>query len=163
MRPRRQWLIRNGTITILLLLLWDTALVKPLRVLVVLLHEIFHALAAVLTGGGVHAIDVISHRTGLTSLYGGAAGVVFSAGYLGTAFLGSLLIACGYSYAVKRSLYLAMGALVLVSTVIFVRTPFGWAYGLLAGLFLVAVFFKEFWFSLIHGKIPRVVYCRCFS
>jgi len=144
---RKQWLIRNGAITIFLILFWNTVLVKPFRVLVVLLHEIFHALAAVITGGGVHAIEVVSHRTGLTSLYGGVPGVVFSAGYIGTAFFGSVLIASSYHYPVKRSLYLGIGLLILVNTLVFVRTPFGWAYGLVAGLFLITLFFKEFWFS----------------
>jgi len=144
---RKQWLIRNGAITIFLILFWNTVLVKPFRVLVVLLHEIFHALAAVITGGGVHAVEVISHRTGLTSLYGGIPGVVFSAGYMGTALFGSLLIAASYHYPAKRSLFLGMGTLILVNTLVFVRTPFGWAYGLVAGFFLVTLFFKEFWFS----------------
>jgi len=144
---RKQWLVRNGAITIFLILFWNTVLVKPFRVLVVLLHEIFHALAAVITGGGVHAIEVVSHRTGLTSLYGGIPGIVFSAGYIGTAFFGSLLIAASYHYPTKRSLFLGIGTLILVNTLVFVRTPFGWAYGMVAGLFLVALFFKEFWFS----------------
>jgi hypothetical protein len=144
---RKQWLLRNGSIAVFLLLFWNTVLVRPFRVLVVLLHEIFHALAAVLTGGGVHAVEVISHRTGLTSLYGGLPGVVYSAGYIGTAFVGSLLLASSHHYPVKRSLYLGTGTLILANTLIFVRTPFGWAYGIVAGLFLITLFFKEFWFS----------------
>ncbi len=144
---RKQWLVRNGLIAVFLLLFWNTVLVKPFRVLVVLLHEIFHALAAVLTGGGVHAVEVISHRTGLTSLYGGISGVVYSAGYIGTVFLGSLLIASSHHYPVKRSLFLGIGTLILANTLVFVRTPFGWAYGIVAGLFLITLFFKEFWFS----------------
>jgi N-acetylneuraminic acid mutarotase len=147
MTVRRQWLIRNGAIAVFLILFWNTVLVRPFRVLVVLLHEIFHALAAVITGGGVHAIEIVSHRTGLTSLYGGVPGVVFSAGYIGTAFFGSLLIGSSYHYPVKRSLYLCIGILILANTLVFVRTPLGWGYGLLAGFFLITLFFKEFWFS----------------
>lgn len=147
MSLRSRWLIRNFTVAFVLLVLWDTFLVKPLRVLVVLLHEIFHALAALITGGGVNTIEVISHRTGLTSLYGGAPVVVYSAGYLGTAFFGALLLGSAYRWPVKRSLYLGIGVLLLVNTLVFVRTPFGWAYGLVAGLFFVTLFFKEFRYS----------------
>mgnify|MGYP001112722647 CR=1 FL=1 len=37
----------------LLALAWNTVLVRPARVLVVLIHEIFHALASLVSGGGV--------------------------------------------------------------------------------------------------------------
>ncbi|MBN1835468.1 MAG: M50 family metallopeptidase [Spirochaetales bacterium] len=144
---RRRWLVRNGLTFAVFLLLWNTVPVRPLRVLVVLLHEISHALAVLLTGGGVHTIEVISHRSGMISLSGGMAIPVYSAGYLGTALIGSLLIGSSHHYPLKRSLYLGLGLLVLVNTLVFVRNPFGWAYGLLAGLFLVTLFFREFWFS----------------
>jgi len=144
---RTRWLTRNVSLALLLFLLWDTVIVKPLRVLVVLFHEIFHALAALVTGGGVRTIEVVSHRTGLTSLYGGIAGVVYSSGYVGTAFLGALLLGSSHRWPVKRSLYLGIGVLILANTLGFVRTPFGWAYGLVAGVFFITLFFKEFWFS----------------
>ena len=145
---RRRWLIRLCAMAVSLLIFWDTALVRPLRVLVVLLHEIFHALAALLTGGGVNTIEIISHRIGLTSLYGGVPAVVYSAGYLGTAFFGALLLGSTYRWPVKRSLYLGIGLLLVVNTLAFVRNPFGWAYGLVAGLFFITLFLVEFRFSV---------------
>lgn len=147
MSPRRRWLFRNCSIAVALLLLWDTVLVKPLRVLVVLLHEIFHALTALITGGGVNTIEVISHRTGLTTLYGGVPAAVYSAGYLGTAFFGAVVLGSTYRWPVKRSLYLGIGVLLIVNTLVFVRNPFGWAYGLIAGFFFLTLFFVEFRFS----------------
>jgi hypothetical protein len=145
--PRGRWLLRNGSIAVVLLVFWDTVLVRPLRVLVVLLHEIFHALAALVTGGGVNTIEVISHRTGLTSLYGGLPAVVYSAGYLGTAFIGAVLLGSTYRWPVKRSLYLGIGIMLVVNTLFFVRNPFGWMYGLVSGLFFLTLFFIEFPFS----------------
>jgi len=142
--PRRRWLLRTGLTAAVFVLLWNTVLMRPLRVLVVLLHEICHAAAVLLTGGGVHTIEVVSHRSGMIGLSGGLAIPVYSAGYLGTAFIGSLLIGSAHHYPVKRSLYLGLGVLVLVNTLVFVRSPFGWAYGLLAGLFLLTLFFREF-------------------
>jgi hypothetical protein len=127
--------------------LWNTVPARPLRVLVVLVHEIFHALTALLTGGGVQTIEVLSYQVGLTSLYGGLPVLVYSAGYLGTALLGSLLLGSGPHYPMKRFLYLGLGLLVLANTLILVRTPFGWAYGLVAGFFFITLFFKEFRFS----------------
>ena len=37
--------------------LWNTAFVYPLKIFVVLLHEISHAVASVLTGGGIEKMD----------------------------------------------------------------------------------------------------------
>ena len=144
---RRRWLLRISVIAVSLLIFWDTVLVRPLRVLVVLLHEIFHALAALLTGGGVNTIEIVSHRIGLTSLHGGVPAVVYSAGYLGTAFFGAVLLGSTYRWPVKRSLYLGIGILLVVNTLAFVRNPFGWAYGLVAGLFFITLFLVEFRFS----------------
>ena len=141
---RRQWLIRNVVTAIVLILLWNTGLVKPLRALVVMLHEISHALAVLMTGGGVRMIEVISYRVGLTRFTGGIPVLVYSAGYIGTAFLGCVLLGSSYRFPVKRSLYLVIGALILGNTLIFVRTPFGWAYGIVVGFLFVVLFFKEF-------------------
>ncbi len=123
---RRKWLIRNGSISAILLILWNTVLVKPLRILVVFFHEIFHALA---------------------SLYSGLPILVYSAGYLGTATLDGILRVSGHNYPLKRSLYLIIGLIILETTILFVRNPFGWAYGMVAGLFFVLLFFKELRFS----------------
>jgi len=95
MSGRGAWLLRNGLTAALLAAAWNSVPVRPLRVLVVLLHEIFHALASLATGGGLPRIEVLSHSSGVTTLSGGFPPLVFSAGYLGTALLGGLLLAAG--------------------------------------------------------------------
>jgi hypothetical protein len=143
MKARGAWLLRNGLAAGLLALAWDTVPARPLRVLVVLIHEIFHALASLATGGGVLSIEVLSYSSGVTTLAGGSPPAVYSAGYLGTALLGSLLLAAGPLARVKRFLYLGVGLFVLAGTLLAVRNPFGWAYGLAVGLLLAAMFFRE--------------------
>ncbi len=147
MKARGAWLLRNGLAAALLALAWNSVLARPLRVLVVLIHEIFHALASLASGGGVQSIEVLSYSSGVTTLTGGSPLAVYSAGYLGTALLGSLLLAAGPLARVRRFLYLGVGALVLTGTLLAVRNPFGWAYGLAVGALLAALFFREFRFS----------------
>jgi hypothetical protein len=147
LKGRGSWLLRNVITAGLLVLAWNTVPARPLRVLVVLIHEIFHALASLASGGGVLRIEVLSFSSGVTTLAGGSPLAVYSAGYLGTALLGSLLLAAGPQARVKRFLYLGVGLLVLAGTLLAVRNPFGWAYGLAVGLFLVAMFFRQFPFS----------------
>ena len=147
MKARGAWLLRNGLAAGLLALAWNTVPARPLRVLVVLIHEIFHALASLASGGGVLSIEVLSYSSGVTTLAGGSPLAVYSAGYLGTALLGSLLLAAGPMARVKRFLYLGVGLLVLAGTLLAVRNPFGWAYGLAVGALLMLFFFREFRFS----------------
>lgn len=144
---RQKWLIRNGITAAVLALLWNTVPVRPFRVLVVFLHEAFHAMAALLTGGGVRMIEVLSHESGVVRLYGGWPLLVYSSGYFGTAFAGCLLIGSHPWFPFKRFLYLGLGMFLLTTTIIFIRNPFGWAYGLVAGGLLIVLFFREFGFS----------------
>jgi hypothetical protein len=144
---RARWILRNASLAAVFLLLWNTPALTPLRLVVVFVHEIFHALSALASGGGVHAIEITAAQMGRTALYGGLPVLVYSAGYLGTALLGGALLATGQNYPFKRSLYLALGVLFLANTLLFVRNPFGWAYGLVIGLFFLLLAFRELPFS----------------
>ncbi|TFG61145.1 MAG: hypothetical protein E4H36_10915 [Spirochaetales bacterium] len=144
---RQKWLIRNSITAAVLALLWNTILLRPMRVLIVFLHEAFHAAAALVTGGGVRMIEILSHESGVARLYGGWPVLVYSAGYLGTALTGSLLLGAYPWFPLKRFIYLGLGVFLLSNTLIFVRNPFGWAYGLVSGLFFAVMFFREFSFS----------------
>jgi hypothetical protein len=144
---RISWIIKISSLAALLLLLWESPLLVPLRVLTIFFHEIFHATAAFATGGGVNSIEITLHKTGLTSLYGGIPSVVYSAGYIGTALLGSLLIITTHRHPLKRPLYFVLGLILLLDTILFARNPFGWAYGWTAGLFFLMLVFKDFRFS----------------
>jgi hypothetical protein len=46
---------------------WDTPLVYPIKIFVVFLHELGHALAALLTGGQVVSIQIFPDESGLTT------------------------------------------------------------------------------------------------
>jgi hypothetical protein len=47
--------------------LWGTFIVTPLKIFVVLLHEISHGAAAILTGGGVIKLEISAQQGGLCS------------------------------------------------------------------------------------------------
>lgn len=90
-----------GTVSVsaaLWLVLSSTALMLPVRVLVTLVHEAGHALAIQLLGGDVGFVIVNPHGGGLTSGRlpapdsATAQVLVSSAGYLGTALIGALVL-----------------------------------------------------------------------
>ena len=118
----------------LLWFLWDTALVYPLKIFVVLLHEVSHALAALATGGSVDRILLDAREGGAALTRGGNPFLTLSAGYLGSLFWGVFFVLLGFSRWFKpRWIVGVVGGAVLLITVLLVRSLFGIVFGLLFG------------------------------
>lgn len=110
-------------------LLWWTPVVLPLKLFVVLLHEVSHALAAVLTGGMVERIVLHSNEGGATYTRGGNAFVMLSAGYLGSLAWGLLLIELAHARARHaRTALMILAAALLIIAGLFVRNLFGFIF-----------------------------------
>ncbi len=140
------WLVENIILALTIFIFWHTSIIKPFKTLVVFLHETYHAIAALLTGGYVKTIAVTSHESGVTFISGGIPVVVYSAGYLGTAFTGALMIATGRSKNLKRYFPFIIGTLLLLSTILFVRNRYGFIFGLVTGAVFIFLFVKQFFF-----------------
>jgi hypothetical protein len=121
------------------LVLWDTFVVYPFRLFVVFLHEISHGLAAVLTGGAIESIGLSVDESGVCRTRGGWPFLILNAGYLGSLFWGATFLVLGERRTRSRTVIGTIGAFTLVVTLLYVRTLFGFAYGLLAGGALLAV------------------------
>ncbi len=123
----------------LLWTLWDTAIIYPLKIFVVLLHEVSHAAAAVATGGSVERILLDAQQGGATYTRGGNAFFTLSAGYLGSLLWGTLFIILAFSRWLKpRWIMSAVGASVLLLTLFLVRGIFGFGFGILFSVALLA-------------------------
>ena len=119
-------------------LLWDTPVVYPLKIFVVLLHEVSHAVAAVATGGSIQRIVLDPNQGGATYTLGGSAFLTLSAGYLGSLGWGALMVEAARARRIRSDLVNgAVGGLVVALTLLFVRNLFGLAFGTLFGLVLV--------------------------
>jgi hypothetical protein len=104
-------------------------LLYPFRLFTTWIHEVGHALATVVVGGSVTSITIRPDGSGLTlSLIPPSRlshGVVASAGYLGSALVGCLLIA---STRVERRANLLLGGVgvfMLLTLLVWIRNPFG--------------------------------------
>ena len=124
------------------LALWNTFPVYPLRIFVVFLHEISHGLAAVATGGSIVRIELTSAEGGLCVTRGGWRFLVLNAGYLGSLAWGALFLVGAARSERDREIVGGIGAFTLAVTLLYVRTFFGFMYGLLAGATLVLVAWK---------------------
>lgn len=95
---RRELAITVAVVGLACLLLWTSAPMLPLRLLVTLVHEAGHALVAMLCGASVQSVTINPSEGGLTSftLPGGRSALriiaIGSAGYLGTAIVGGTLL-----------------------------------------------------------------------
>ncbi len=141
-RSKRRLLFLGGFLLYfgLLWTLWDTALIYPLKVFVVFLHEVSHGLAAVLTGGTVERIVLDRFQGGAAYTRGGNAFLTLSAGYLGSLLWGALFIVLAFSRRLRpRWILGAVGGGMLLLTFLLVRSWFGFAFGLAFGAGLLAV------------------------
>jgi hypothetical protein len=77
-------------ISIFSLILWDSSIIYPIKIFVVLLHEISHAIAAIVSGGSVESISLDLNLAGNTVTKGGNQILIALSGYLGSLIFGLL-------------------------------------------------------------------------
>lgn len=105
--------------------LWNTLLLYPIKLFVVLLHELSHGLAAVATGGEIVSIEVSERIGGLCTYRGGSPLVVASAGYLGSLFWGGLILVTTARTRASQGVALTVVLVMVVATVLWIRNTFG--------------------------------------
>jgi hypothetical protein len=85
--------------------LWWTPLLFPFRLLTTTVHELCHAIAAMVTGGTVQGFGVDVNGGGVVLVTGGWPVIVYSAGYLGsTLFGGTMLLIAKNASGRRRAL-----------------------------------------------------------
>jgi hypothetical protein len=137
-RRRLRFVLGFSLYFVALWYLWYTPVIYPLKIFVVLLHEVSHAVALLVTGGVVDHITLDPQQGGATLGRGGWPFVTLSAGYLGSLAFGALLVQGAQWKRVSSGTLLAVvGGAVLALTAVYVRNPFGLAFGLLFGASLV--------------------------
>jgi hypothetical protein len=120
--------------------LWDTVVVYPLKIFVVLLHESSHALAALATGGTIERIVLDPAQGGACYCPGGSSFLTLSAGYLGSLLWGGGILLAARSPRVRpQFLTYALGAATVALSLLYVRSGFGIAFGIVFGAALVFV------------------------
>ncbi|HJZ77922.1 MAG TPA: M50 family metallopeptidase [Vicinamibacterales bacterium] len=108
---------------------WAQVLLYPFKLFTTWVHESSHALMTVLVGGRVQSIVIEPDTSGLTQslLPAGrvARGLVASAGYLGAAIVGCLLMASTRVEKWAHGILQGIGVCLLLTLVLWIRNPFG--------------------------------------
>jgi hypothetical protein len=122
------------------LLLWNLpfggVLLYPFKLLATWLHEMSHGLVMILTGNGFDRMTIYRDTSGLAHP-GGVAGptalaFIASAGYMGTALWGALLLVVTPTARAARSALLVFAVLLGVSAILVVDAPGGDRFGQIA-------------------------------
>ncbi len=106
----------------------------------VLLHEVSHGLAALLTGGQVERLILSHDEGGLAFTRGGNRLLILSAGYLGSALWGVIFMRLAWAAPTIRRYALRITAVALgIIALLYVRSLFTLAYVAFAALALFAL------------------------
>lgn len=126
-------------LTALVIALWTTPVILPLKILVVFFHELSHGLAALLTGGEIESISVNPDQGGVTLTRGGSRFAILSAGYVGSLISGVVLLLAALKSRADRAIMATLGAAMLVITAFYMRDLFAIAFGALTGAAMLAM------------------------
>jgi hypothetical protein len=96
-------------------------LALPMQYLYTHLHELGHALAAVVTGGSVMFIHVYADGSGVTQAGGGSVVLIASGGYVGATAFGAAMIAMSAKERGARWAIGLLGGVLLVGSVLWLR------------------------------------------
>src|ERR1700710_3021179 len=119
--------------------------------LTIAFHEFGHAMAACLTGGRVKSISLDPREGGVTHMTGGISAITLPAGYLGSSFIGAVLIFCGFNIVASKVVSIALGVCFLL-TLWWARRDW-----LTIGTILLAVGLLVACWFIAHGEALRYV------
>jgi hypothetical protein len=146
---------RNRLLVIIVLLalsiiFWNSMVLTPVKLFVVVLHELSHALTALLTGGSVERITIDARIGGMAVTRGGWPWLVVTSGYLGSMLLGGAVFLFSLRRGSAVTVAAVVGAALLLIAVFFVRNAFGLIFTLLSGgaLLAAARWLPDRWLSL---------------
>ncbi len=99
------------------IIFWDSFIIYPIKFFVVILHEISHAIATIITGGVVKSITVTLDLGGITKTNGGNYLIIASAGYLGSLIIGGFLFYSAYNLRTRKITSTILAIIILLCTV----------------------------------------------
>lgn len=124
-------------ILFLSLILWDTIIIYPIKLFVILLHEISHGIAAIISGGKINEINIDLNLGGKCITEGGNPFLIASSGYLGSFLFGSIIFYSTY----KKNLSVYVVTFIAVVIFLFaVNTINNFVVSLIPILFSVLLF-----------------------
>lgn len=120
------------------LFLWDLPIVYPIKLLIVLIHEINHVIMTVLTGGSVHKIIFSLELYGSTITSGGNEILIAASGYLGSLLVGLILFYSANNERLRNWVSTILSIIILIAAVNLIQGGLQIFLSLIFGLFFYA-------------------------
>jgi hypothetical protein len=143
------WLLTAAFATIII---WQLRggeyILYPFTILATWFHEMGHGIAALLLGGNFQKLEIFPNGSGVAyhsgSLFLGPIGraIVAAAGPMGPPIAGAGLILASRNFKSASLCLKILGGFLLVSTIIWVRSPFGYVMIPLLGLVILGISLK---------------------
>lgn len=145
-------------LAIIALFYWHSPVLLPIKLLTVFFHELSHAIATLLTGGKVYGIDLQLNQGGATYITGGWRLVSLTAGYLGSLLWGAGILLISLKKGINRHISVALGLLMIIVTVVWIKTLESIAITLLtaSAFIFIAYKLKEEYCSIIIKFISLI-------
>ncbi len=124
---------------VLIIALWPTQILAPLKILVVFFHETSHALTVVATGGTVKEMVINASQGGHVISSGDNRFLTLSAGYLGSLLWGAIIFLITVHTNKDRVTSMLLGVAVLIIAAVFVRNLYGLFFSVVTGAALLAL------------------------
>ena len=138
-------LVFLSIILIISFLFWDTYLVYPIKLFVVLIHEISHAISAILSGGKVISFNIGFDLSGKCETENGNNILIAASGYLGSLLFGLLIFYSTYNKRIGKWLLIIIALLILITSVSLMQN---FSLILLAVLYSVLLFVSAFFLQI---------------
>jgi hypothetical protein len=124
-------------VVILSFFLWNTFLIYPIKLFVVLTHEISHGLSAIFSGGKLNSLLLTSNLGGESRTIGGNKFIIASAGYLGSLLFGVFLFISGYKEKFRKVFSILLAILLILFAANYLVGGFGKISALLFASFFI--------------------------
>ncbi|MBN2571197.1 MAG: M50 family metallopeptidase [Ignavibacteriales bacterium] len=135
------------------ILLWDTFVIYPIKLFVVLIHEMSHGIFAILSGGEIVEIKITETLGGTCVTRGGSSFIIATAGYLGSLLFGAMLFMSAY----KRNVSLWTCGILVVLLIIFAANFITGTLGILFALSfaILLLISTKFFNKKVHSYIMK--------
>lgn len=134
---------------------WRTAPLQPLRVLIVFLHELSHAIVLIATGGEVVAFSINAQEGGQVIGRGGNRFLTLTAGYLGSLLIGVAFLLIAVRSTWDRIALGIFGGILLAVAALYIRDLYALAFTCIAGTSMLAT--ARFLPDQVSDMILRII------
>jgi len=122
-KSKKQSINAGDQVAILLILiasliLWNTPVIYPIKLFVVILHELSHAMMGLITGGKITAMSVGLDLSGKCQVEGGNQIAIASVGYLGSLLWGIVIFISPNNLKSGKWILISFAILILVISII---------------------------------------------